>query len=258
MALESFNGLNLRVTDFGEADRYVTALTAEHGRVELYAKGARRTKSPLLRGTEIFTLSSYVAFAKNERKSLNSATAVESFTGLQSDLDILTCAAHLAEVWLTVAQPAIPQPELYELAVYTLYALATAQRDSLEIVRACEVRVLADAGYAIPLEQCGICGCAFPEHEQRTFSFALTAPLCERRACRQKAGSVSTYNGNSTVQLSRGTCRALEWFMQAPIRQLFHFTMNPQILAELNAFVPQYLSDRLERRFHKLDFLLRL
>lgn len=47
----------LRRTDFGEADRILTLLTPDHGKLRLMAKGVRRIKSKLAGGIELFSVS---------------------------------------------------------------------------------------------------------------------------------------------------------------------------------------------------------
>ena len=44
-------------TDFGEADRIITVLTPEQGKLRLMAKGVRRSKSKLAGGIELFSVS---------------------------------------------------------------------------------------------------------------------------------------------------------------------------------------------------------
>jgi len=50
-------GLVLSRTDFGEADRIITVLTPDHGKLRLMAKGVRRMKSKLAGGIDLFTVS---------------------------------------------------------------------------------------------------------------------------------------------------------------------------------------------------------
>jgi DNA repair protein RecO (recombination protein O) len=50
-------GVVLTRTDFGEADRIVTLLTPDHGKLRLMAKGVRRVKSKLAGGIELFSIS---------------------------------------------------------------------------------------------------------------------------------------------------------------------------------------------------------
>jgi len=50
-------GIVLSRTDFGEADRIITLLTSDHGKLRLMAKGVRRVKSKLAGGIELFSVS---------------------------------------------------------------------------------------------------------------------------------------------------------------------------------------------------------
>lgn len=50
-------GIVLSRRDFGEADRIVTVLTADHGKLNFIAKGVRRPKSKLAGGIELFSVS---------------------------------------------------------------------------------------------------------------------------------------------------------------------------------------------------------
>jgi len=50
-------------TDYGEADRIVTLLTPDHGKLRLMAKGVRRVKSKLAGGIELFSVTN-ITFIK--------------------------------------------------------------------------------------------------------------------------------------------------------------------------------------------------
>jgi DNA repair protein RecO (recombination protein O) len=51
------NAIVLGRTNYGEADRILTVLTPQHGKVRLMAKGVRRVKSKLAGGIELFSVS---------------------------------------------------------------------------------------------------------------------------------------------------------------------------------------------------------
>lgn len=53
----------LRRTDYGEADRILTLLTPDYGKLRLMAKGVRRPKSKLAGGIELFSISK-IAFIR--------------------------------------------------------------------------------------------------------------------------------------------------------------------------------------------------
>ncbi len=50
-------GIVLGRIDYGEADRIITLLTPDHGKLRLMAKGVRRVKSKLAGGIELFSVS---------------------------------------------------------------------------------------------------------------------------------------------------------------------------------------------------------
>jgi len=50
-------GIILARLDYGEADRIITLLTPDHGKLRLMAKGVRRPKSKLAGGIELFSVS---------------------------------------------------------------------------------------------------------------------------------------------------------------------------------------------------------
>jgi DNA repair protein RecO (recombination protein O) len=50
-------GIILSRTDFGEADRILTVLTPQQGKLRLMAKGVRKIKSKLAGGIELFSVS---------------------------------------------------------------------------------------------------------------------------------------------------------------------------------------------------------
>lgn len=50
-------GIVMARTDFSEADRILTVLTPDHGKLRLMAKGVRRVKSKLAGGIELFSVS---------------------------------------------------------------------------------------------------------------------------------------------------------------------------------------------------------
>lgn len=50
-------GIVLARTDFGEADRILTVITPDHGKIRVMAKGVRKVKSKLAGGIELFSVS---------------------------------------------------------------------------------------------------------------------------------------------------------------------------------------------------------
>ncbi|HSX29147.1 MAG TPA: DNA repair protein RecO [Candidatus Saccharimonadales bacterium] len=75
-------------TDYGEADRILTVLTPDHGKLRLLAKGVRRVKSKLAGGIELFSIST-VTFVRGrgEIGTLISTRLVVHYGAIVNDLD---------------------------------------------------------------------------------------------------------------------------------------------------------------------------
>ena len=83
----------LKRIEYGEADRILTVLTKNHGKISVIAKGVRKPKSKLAGGIEIFCVNSisYVN-SKNELKTLASAQVAEHFSRLVTNLALSATA----------------------------------------------------------------------------------------------------------------------------------------------------------------------
>lgn len=82
------SGIVLTRTNFGEADRIVTILTPDHGKIRVMAKGVRKIKSKLAGGVELFSVSSITYIpGKKGIQTLVSARLQKHFGNLVNDLD---------------------------------------------------------------------------------------------------------------------------------------------------------------------------
>lgn len=80
-------GIVLRRTDYGEADRIVVFLTPDHGKVSVVAKGVRRLKAKLAGGIELFSVSS-ITFIKGrgDLGTLTSARLEKNYSTIVTDI----------------------------------------------------------------------------------------------------------------------------------------------------------------------------
>ena len=70
--IETVNGIVLKETPIGDYDKIMTVLTAEHGRLSVFARGAKRLKSPLFTATQVFSYSEMTLYksTNTDRKSV--------------------------------------------------------------------------------------------------------------------------------------------------------------------------------------------
>lgn len=80
-------GIILRRIDYGEADRIITMLTSDHGKVRLMAKGVRRQKSKMAGGIELFSVSEiHFIKGRGDIDTLVSTRMVRHYGAIVKDL----------------------------------------------------------------------------------------------------------------------------------------------------------------------------
>ena len=91
------NALILREVRFKEADRILTALTADAGKLTLAAHGALSKKSRIAAATQQLTYAELTLFEKNGRYTVREGVTKEAFQGLRMDLERLALGSYFAE-----------------------------------------------------------------------------------------------------------------------------------------------------------------
>lgn len=109
----------LRRTNYGEADRILQLLTPD-GKMSVLARGARREKSKLAGGIELFAICEIVAAeGKGEIKTLTSSRLVQFYSHIMQDYDRMQFA-YLAIKLVSTASEMVDGAEWYDLLAETL------------------------------------------------------------------------------------------------------------------------------------------
>jgi DNA repair protein RecO (recombination protein O) len=89
-------GLVIRRQEFGEADRIVTLLTKDLGKVSAIAKGSRRLKSKLAAGIELFSLSDFTLIhGRSKLLTISSAKLVDSHKQLVAEYERISVGSEI-------------------------------------------------------------------------------------------------------------------------------------------------------------------
>lgn len=110
-------------TDFGEADRILTVLSPEYGKLRLLAKGVRRVKSKLAGGIELFSVST-ITFVKGrgEIGTLVSTRLVKHYSHIVEDLQRTMLGYELIKQLNKTIEDE-PEPEYFTLLHQAFEAL---------------------------------------------------------------------------------------------------------------------------------------
>ncbi len=152
--------LVLRTHKLGEADRIITLLTRERGKVRAVAKGVRRTRSKFGARLEPF---SRVELLVAEGKNLDIITQAESLNAYGQDLAINYSLWTAGQTMLEIAdrlsaEEAVANEAHYLLLVGALRTLVAGEHEASLVMDAYLLRAMSMAGYEPSLEACVVCG----------------------------------------------------------------------------------------------------
>lgn len=177
MPLYRDEGVVLRTAKLGEADRIITLLTREHGKIRAVAKGVRRTKSRFGARLEPFMR---VDLLIAEGRSLDVVSQAESVASYGAAIAADYAAYEAANVIVETIDKLVSTereqlPNQYRLLIGALNALAKHAHASQTISESYVMRALALAGWTPRLATCVVCG----KPERRYFSIASGGVMCE-------------------------------------------------------------------------------
>lgn len=170
-------GIVLRTHKLGEADRIVTLLTKNRGRVRAVVRGVRKTSSKYGARLEPF---GYVDFQCFEGRSLDTVTQVESLAAFGAELSTDYARWTTGQVMVETAEKLSgeegePDPKLFLLLVSGLRALAENRHSYGLILDSFLLRSLAGGGWQPSFDQCAQCGVPGPH---RAFNQELGGAIC--------------------------------------------------------------------------------
>ncbi len=176
----------MRTQKLGEADRIITMLTREHGRIRGVAKGVRRTMSKF--GARLEP-GSHVDIQLHVGKTFDTITQVEAIMNygeaITDDYQRWTIASAILETAERfTAQEHEPALQEFHLVVGGMKALSEVKYDPSLILDAFLLRSLAIGGYAPSMTNCSRCEKPGPH---RYFSLVGGGSVC--MDCRPSASA---------------------------------------------------------------------
>lgn len=163
--------------DYGEADRILVVFTPQMGKLDLIAKGARKTQSRLGPGLDLFSNVNLELARGRELDVVRSVSPVRRFERLRGDLECYGHASYYAELVRAFTQPREEHSEIYELLIRSLI-LMNEGVDVWMISRHFEMALLAALGYRPELFECVNCHRPI-EAQVNAFSAGMGGLLCE-------------------------------------------------------------------------------
>lgn len=236
-------GVVLRETEIKEADKILTLLTAERGKISVFARGARRKSCKYAACAQSLAYSEWTLYQKGDWYYANEGSTLELFNGLRSDLDAMSLGFYFAELTEAVTSEEAAATELTRHLLNGLYALSALHKPPMLVKAAFEGKLLCLAGYEPLVNSCAYCGAAEPE--QPLLDVVQGVLRC--RKCGVKESALS-------MPLCRDSLLALRHIVYGDPKRLYSFALGEDALRRLSAASEAFVAAQLERGFKTLDF----
>jgi DNA repair protein RecO (recombination protein O) len=237
----------LRHSDLGEADRLLTAYSLEFGKLRLVAKGVRRPGSRKAGHVEPFTRCQLLVARGRELDVITQAEAVELYPALREDLLRLGHAAYVVELMDRFSMDeGEGHRSLYRLLMNTLERLAEGA-DPATAVRYFELRLVDELGFRPELFRCVGCGSDIRPEDQ-FYSSRDGGVMCPKCGGQRPGARPITV---SALKVLRHFQRNTYAVAAAP-------RIRPEVHAEVESVMEDYLTHLLERRLNSPAFLRRV
>jgi DNA repair protein RecO (recombination protein O) len=240
------DALILRRSDFGEADRLLTVLTPDRGKLRLLAKGARKTTSRKAGHVELFMLTDLLVAHGRTWDIVSQAEIIEPYRALREDLDQTGHAYYLAELIDRFTEEHDANKSLFELLALTLARLAYPESIFIAL-RYFELHLLSLTGFQPQLYFCLTCNEAL-EPVENYFHFADGGTLCPQHG--------QTRPHAEPLPLS--VLKVLRYIQTEPWEKVAKLQLTAQTKQHVEKLLLGYITFILERQLKSVDFLRKL
>lgn len=240
----------LRTRDYSEADRIVTLLTRDAGKMAGIAKGAKQSRRRFERKLEVFT-HAMLYFRRRPQGDLVFITRAEAAGlppfELTDDLGKVGLGSYMVELADNLCREEGQSSGAYELLADAL-AAATRYGASAALRQAFELRLLRWAGYELEFARCRICE-MLPAAQVSSFAFV---PAYGGIVCQLCRASLDT----GAIVLGAQSAAALRDLSQMPLETAAQAALAGGTDAQ--SAIARFMATILDRKLRSLDFLSRV
>ena len=200
------------------------------------AKGARRPKSALLAGTQIFCFGEYLMYKGSNTYHINSVEPIEVFYNIRTDLDKLKYAVHINKIIQDVTHENQNCYNILQLLLNTLYTISETDKNLDLVLSVFKLRLLCILGFTPRINKCVNCG---EEEDNYSFSIKNNGFKCQNCSKQDK----------SSITMGKSTQNAIIYTITAPPKKLFLFDLKDDSLEEFKLIVKVYFNEKLEKEY---------
>ena len=236
MGIVKTKGIIIAENNLNDYDKMLTILTPGMGKIGCVAKGARKTKSLLLAGTQFLCFGDYMLYKSGDIYSMNSCEIIEVFYNLRVDLDKLKYAVHITKIINDVTTENQNIYKTLKLYLNTLYMIAERDMDLNLLVSTFKLRLVSMLGFMPKIKECTNCK---TEEDLTCFSIQDNGFKCT--ACGKQ--------DKSSIQMQATIKDTIRYIISVPSEKLYSFKINREAAKELEIISKIYFNEKLEKEY---------
>ena len=244
MATIKTRGIVIRKVNFGEADRILTILTADRGKLRVIAKGVRRTKAKLAGWLDMFA-DNELELA--EGRNLDIVTGANPANQIVTDrlsLQQTGLMYYLCELVDKLIEETHDVPEVFSLLQESLSAVAEKVLSLNGLKTYFEIKLLTGLGFAPELYHCVVSGKALNEKDELRFSYRLGGVVCD-------AGNQDDF----ALVVSKDVIKLLRLLQKYPLLAVTKIKVSDEVVKEVSGLMSEFVEFTTDRKIKSLSVL---
>ena len=248
------HGMELSSMPVGEYDRRIVLLTKERGKIAAFARGARRTNSPLMGVTRGFLFGTFQMYEGREYYVLKQANITHFFDEIVKDYNAICYACYFAELAEYYARENLDATDMINLLYVTFKALTKAVIPYSLIKCIYELKIIALNGECVDLFTCKEC----QEEKNNIIGYVpnFQGVLCADCCNTTNNHVISKIARIEMLQLSPSTVYALQYIVTSSIDKLYTFKLNDNCMKELSEVIGVIRNSTIDREFKSLGMIV--
>lgn len=248
--LITVQGVVLLAQPVGEYDKRIVLLTRERGKISAFAKGARRQNSPFMAAANPFVFGNFTLYEGRSSYNLNQVVVTHHFVELATRQPGVYYGYYFLELADYFGREGTDEKDMMNLLYLTVKALLNPELDDRLIRCIFELRTMTEQGLMPELFHCVNCGEEVRGKENLFFSQAAHGIMDQE--CLKKA---SSQEARSARRISPAALYTMQYIVTSPMTRLYSFTVNEDVLWELEHHIQAYMAANTDKKFKSLQIL---